>query len=118
MVEVLSAVGRLCLLSVSFIVIFFLTIAAYRLWFHPLAKVPGPRLAAISNVWLAYHVRNGRARELGKHLHSVYGSVVRVGPTEVWFDSEEAFRKIYGSNSPMELSLKLADSMSRNWQGL
>ncbi len=67
----------------------------YRLFFHPLARIPGPKLAAISNIWQAYHVRNGRSCELGKTLHKKYGPVVRVGPKEVWFNSEEAFKEIY-----------------------
>lgn len=72
-----------------------LAIPIYRLTFHPLAQVPGPRAAAISNFWQARHVRDGRARELGKTLHKKYGHVVRVGPNEVWFNSGEAFKNIY-----------------------
>ena len=34
---------------------------------------------------------------LGKTLHKRYGHAVRVGPNEVWFDSAEAFKAIYGS---------------------
>ncbi|CAI4217742.1 unnamed protein product [Parascedosporium putredinis] len=41
----------------------------YRLYLHPLARVPGPRLAVLSNFWQAYYARNGRMRELGKSLH-------------------------------------------------
>lgn len=82
--------------SVAFISVLLVYVAIYRLVFHPLAQIPGPKLAAISNVWLARHVRDGRARELGKTLHEQYGPVVRVGPDEVWFDSEEAFKEIYG----------------------
>jgi hypothetical protein len=72
------------------------TVAIYRLIFHPLARVPGPRAAAISTIWQACHVRDGRSRELGKTLHKKYGPVVRVGPNEVWFNSGEAFKNIYG----------------------
>ena len=70
-------------------------VAVYRLFFHPLASVPGPRLAAVSNVWYAYQVRNGRVFSLGKTLHNKYGPVVRVGPNEVWFDSVDGFDTIY-----------------------
>lgn len=82
------------LTSSSFILIVFIVVG-YRLFLHPLARVPGPRLAAISNVWHAYHVRNGRMLTLGKTLHKRYGPVVRVGPNEVWFDSVDAFKHIY-----------------------
>ena len=76
-----------------------LAVVTYRLLFHPLHQIPGPRLAAVSNIWHAYHARNGQMYRLGKDLHQRYGSVVRVGPNEVWFDSKEAFRAIYGSHS-------------------
>lgn len=73
------------------------TIAVYRIALHPLSGIPGPKLAALSNIWYAYQVRNGRAAILGKTLHRKYGSVVRVGPNEVWFDNREAFDAIYGT---------------------
>ncbi|PTB68156.1 cytochrome P450 [Trichoderma citrinoviride] len=59
------------------------TIVLYRLFLHPLARIPGPKLAAISNIWHAYHARSGRMFELGKRLHREYGEVVRVGPNEL-----------------------------------
>lgn len=71
------------------------SIIVYRLYFHPLARVPGPRFAAVSSFWHAYHARNGRMAHLGKTLHYQYGSAVRVGPNEVWFNSKEAFQAIY-----------------------
>ncbi|KAJ9142437.1 Cytochrome P450 [Pleurostoma richardsiae] len=79
-------------------------IILYRLFLHPLAKVPGPRLAAISNVWQAYQARNGRMLTLAKTLHRMYGHAVRVGPNEVWFDSQEAFKIIYNASSGYEKS--------------
>ncbi|WYZ38225.1 hypothetical protein EsH8_III_000139 [Colletotrichum jinshuiense] len=88
----------LCLILTLLIVI------GYRLLLHPLARAPGPRLAAISNVWYAYHARNGRMLELGKTLHKRYGPVVRVGPNEVWFDSVDAFKHIYRAGSGYEKS--------------
>lgn len=77
-------------------------LSAYRITLHPLARVPGPRLAAISNVWYAYHVRNGHAASLGRTLHKRYGPVVRVGPNEVWFNTPEAFDTIYSMDIPYD----------------
>lgn len=73
------------------------SIAIYRLYFHPLAHVPGPTFAAISSVWHAYNARNGRMAYLGKTLHRRYGPAVRVGPNEVWFNTKEAFHAIYST---------------------
>lgn len=75
-----------------------LTVAAYRLFFHPFSSVPGPRLAAISSVWYAVQIRNGQAVALGKSLHKKYGPVVRVGPNELWFNTKIAFKAIYSTS--------------------
>ncbi|PNY24985.1 Pisatin demethylase [Tolypocladium capitatum] len=79
-------------------------IATYRLFLHPLACVPGPTCAAVSNIWQARNVRNGRMAELAKTLHQQYGEVVRVGPDEVWFNSKEAFNQIYSPGKGYEKS--------------
>jgi hypothetical protein len=92
MVKFLALAGAL---TITVTLVLLLVISLYRLFLHPLAGLPGPRLAAISNIWQARYVRDGRARELGKTLHRKYGSVVRVGPNEVWFSSGAAFREIY-----------------------
>ncbi|KAF7188095.1 Cytochrome P450 monooxygenase [Pseudocercospora fuligena] len=82
----------------------FVTIAIHRLFWDPLRRVPGPRLAAISNVWHAYHVRNGRMMSFGRTLHEKYGPVVRVGPNEVWLNSKDAFSRIYSATQGFEKS--------------
>ncbi|KAJ0114150.1 hypothetical protein J7T55_007984 [Diaporthe amygdali] len=81
--------------SFVFGILLLLAAAGYRLFFHPLSRIPGPRLAAITNCWLAYHVRNGHMLQLGKTLHTKYGPAVRIGPNEVWFNTKDAFRLIY-----------------------
>lgn len=80
-------------IAVCFLVI--LGIASYRTLAHPLAGIPGPKFAALTNIWLAYQVRNGQSAAIGRDLHRKYGCMVRVGPNEVWFDSKDAFRAIY-----------------------
>ncbi|KAL7823123.1 cytochrome P450 [Trichoderma gracile] len=90
------------------------TIVLYRLFLHPLARIPGPKLAAVSNIWHAYHARNGHMFDLGRRLHREYGPLVRVGPNELWFNSTEAFDKIYSSTKGFEKTdFYLATSL--NW---
>ena len=72
-------------------------VTAYRLLLHPLAGVPGPKLAAVSSVWYARHARDGALVLLLPALHAQYGPVVRIRPNEVIFDSPEAFRQIYST---------------------
>ncbi|KAK7986888.1 hypothetical protein PG988_001876 [Apiospora saccharicola] len=92
----------------------------WRLYFHPLSKYPGSRLAAISDIWLAYHSLLGRwpwAVEDGLKKYGIClfqapaprhntsqltvwipGDVVRVAPNELVFGSPQAFADLYGSH--------------------
>jgi hypothetical protein len=54
---------------------YFLLRTIYRLWFHPLSKFPGPKLAAVS------------------HLHEFYYDVIK-GGTYIW--QVEKMHKKYG----------------------
>jgi cytochrome P450 len=72
-----------------------LTRIIYLLHFHPLSQFPGPRLAAISNLWYAYHWFSGRwPWKIENTLHQ-YGSVVRIAPNELAFFTPQAFTDIY-----------------------
>lgn len=96
-----------------------LAVFAYNLWFHPLSSVPGPKLAAASNLWLAYQARNGRLAELGRTLHRQYGEAVRVGPNEVWFNSKAAFKAIYSESIfPGPCEMQRANQHTRCWKRL
>ncbi|KAM0544798.1 hypothetical protein ACHAPJ_011625 [Fusarium lateritium] len=67
----------------------------YRLYFHPLAKFPGPRLAACSQLWFVRAWSSGRYPFLMRQLHDKYGDVVRISHNELSFRSATAFRDIY-----------------------
>ncbi|KAI0965394.1 cytochrome P450 [Xylaria arbuscula] len=56
----------------------------YLLSFHPLAHFPGPRLAAISNIWYAYHRQ--------------YGPVVKIALNELVSFTPQTFKDIYSSH--------------------
>jgi hypothetical protein len=59
----------------------------YLLYFHPLSDVPGPKLAAITDLWKTNAVRQEKFTSMLHHEHTKHGNVVRIGPNEVcaWF---------------------------------
>ncbi|KAF5610197.1 isotrichodermin C-15 hydroxylase (cytochrome P-450 monooxygenase CYP65A1) [Fusarium subglutinans] len=73
--------GLLCLLGA----IWLLNII-YRLFFHPLAKFPGPKLAAVSDPFPKYEL-------IGRNSQ---GDVVRIAPNELSFATVQAYQDIYG----------------------
>ncbi|KAL0573598.1 hypothetical protein V5O48_008357 [Marasmius crinis-equi] len=74
-----------------------LSIFVYRVFFHPLRKFPGPRLAAASTLYEAYYdiIQDGSFLEHLHWLHDVYGPVVRIGPNKLHFATPEAYHDIY-----------------------
>lgn len=67
----------------------------YRLYMHPLSGVPGPRLAACSSLWLAWHTFVGDECTAIFQLHKQYGPVLRVGPNDVDIADGDAVEPIY-----------------------
>ncbi|CAI6094821.1 unnamed protein product [Clonostachys chloroleuca] len=68
----------------------------YRVTFHPLAKVPGPKLYAISQLPYLFHLVRGDWTAVLKDFHDYYGPVVRFAPNDVSFTTDDALKKIYG----------------------
>ncbi|KAM5540760.1 hypothetical protein V8D89_005404 [Ganoderma adspersum] len=73
------------------------SLAAYRLWFAPLARLPGPSICAISRLPLMYYEFTAARRSFIHDLHTKYGPIVRVAPDEVSFATREALKEIYTS---------------------
>ncbi len=61
-----------------------------------LLKVPGPLVAALSNLWLMYQCRRGRRYKAVDELHKKYGKVVRIQPNHVSIADDSAIPIIYG----------------------
>ena len=69
----------------------------YNAFFHPLSKVPGPKINALSRVPYIRHLIKGSTVDNAVDLHKKYGEVVRMSPNEVSFTSgETAWPEIYG----------------------
>ena len=67
--------GSFLLPFVLTFIIYLTSLAVYRLFLHPLAKFPGPKLAALTRYYEAYHdvVRNGQYTFKIAELHKEYG---------------------------------------------
>ncbi|CAD6592292.1 MAG: hypothetical protein ASARMPREDX12_005965 [Alectoria sarmentosa] len=82
----------------------FIVVSIYRVWFHPLAKYPGPWTAKISDFHGAYHNVMGQLHVESARAHKKYGSVVRQGPNKLIFDSVTALHEIYYSKDGVQKS--------------
>ncbi|KAI0391296.1 cytochrome P450 [Xylariaceae sp. FL0594] len=69
----------------------------YRLWLHPLSKVPGPKLAAITYLPEIYHdvIRGGKFFIAIDEMHKKYGPIVRINPDEVHLDDPNMLDTIF-----------------------
>ncbi|KAH8432079.1 cytochrome P450 [Aspergillus melleus] len=72
-------------------------IAVYRLVLHPLAHVPGPKLAAITNAYELYFdvVRGGQYTFEIQRLHQIYGPIVRISPNELHVNEAAFIDELY-----------------------
>ncbi|KAI1116506.1 cytochrome P450 [Nemania sp. NC0429] len=67
-------------------ILYSVAVVVYRLYFHPLAKFPGPKLAAATGWYETYHELKGPGGQFMYQLdklHEEYGPVVRLSPHEV-----------------------------------
>lgn len=89
----------------------------YRLVFHPLARFPGPMLAActevssvkgsriprgmklscMSQLWFITVLTGGRSPFRISEVHEKYGDVVRIAPNELSFRTANSHKDIYGN---------------------
>lgn len=71
-------------------VLWVLSLAIYRACFHPFAKIPGPKLYAITDLPYFYHVSRGAWVRKLQEFHEKYGQVVRFGPKDVSFTTADS----------------------------
>ncbi|KAJ5505705.1 Cytochrome P450 [Penicillium expansum] len=95
-----------------------LYLVVYRLYLSPLAKVPGPKLAALSSWYEAYYdlVSEGHGGQFVfqvKRLHEKHGPIVRVGPNEVHIDDPDYYNEVYSTASPTKPIDKLVQYKHR-----
>ncbi|KAJ5598078.1 elymoclavine monooxygenase [Penicillium hordei] len=88
------------LLVVAFhILVFGLSIIVLRrLCFHSLARIPGPRLAALTDLYAFYFnfIRGDGYSKRFQELHAKYNSpIIRIGPNHVHLNDPEFFEEVF-----------------------
>ncbi|KAM5432645.1 hypothetical protein McanMca71_007380 [Microsporum canis] len=85
---------------VGALVTYYGTLVFYRLFLHPLAHFPGPRLAAISRWYEAFYdvVLGGQYTSKIAELHKIYGPIIRISPYELHVIDPAFFETLYRSD--------------------
>ncbi len=84
-------------LGAGAVALYFVSLAIYRLYFSPISRFPGPKLAALSNWYEFYYdvVKQGSFTWHIKELHKKYGPIVRITPTELHIDDPDYYDALY-----------------------
>lgn len=99
--QIVSSPGR-ALPAVA--VCFFLGIVGYvvyQVYFHPLARFPGPFLASVTDLWQVNQFLSLRQPYNLTDLHAKYGQFVRYGPDKLSVTAEDAIPSIYQKGGRM-----------------
>ena len=82
-------------LALSLYVCYVFAVIVYRVFFSPLASLPGPWYAAVSDFWITTHVVRMRQCRAVQDLFERFGPVVRIGPNKVVFCDVTSMRSVY-----------------------
>ncbi|KAL4935415.1 hypothetical protein BDV06DRAFT_228854 [Aspergillus oleicola] len=89
------------LLVGSITLLYNVILTLYRLYFSPLAKFPGSRLAAATG-WYEFYFdywKSGRYIFEIERMHKVYGPIIRINPDELSIHDPDFYNEIYVTES-------------------
>ncbi|KAE8138900.1 cytochrome P450 [Aspergillus pseudotamarii] len=78
------------------VTVYLVSNAVYNIFFHPLARYPGPVSHAVSRVPYFIRVFKGTLPFDMLDLHKRYGDIVRIAPDELAFSHPDAWKDILG----------------------
>ncbi|WPB07075.1 uncharacterized protein RHO25_011735 [Cercospora beticola] len=91
--------------SVSLLLVWATQRMFYRLYFHPLAGFPGPRIAAFTRAYEFYYdvFLSGDYTFAIKEMHQRYGPIIRISPHELHIHDPDFEDELYtGASKPRE----------------
>ncbi|KAI9767291.1 MAG: hypothetical protein M1839_004535 [Geoglossum umbratile] len=92
---------QLLVTGVAASILYILVLAVYRLYFSPIAKFPGPKLAALT-LWYEFYydvIMRGRYTWKIWELHQEYGPIVRINPYELHISDPDYYDELYSGPS-------------------
>ncbi|OJJ87319.1 cytochrome P450 [Aspergillus glaucus CBS 516.65] len=84
--------------------LYFFGCAIWNIYYHPLQKIPGPKLWIAFPIFRHISLVRGQLETDIKAFHGKYGKVVRFSTAEVSFITAKAWREIYNDLPKAELS--------------
>ncbi|OQU97967.1 hypothetical protein CLAIMM_03817 [Cladophialophora immunda] len=118
-----DVIPLLIVLFLGSALLYTLSLVIYRLYFHPLAKYPGPFWAKVTNWYSVYHAAVGDRHLQIYWAHQKYvnkafayriGKFVRVAPNLVTINDPAAIKDIYGVNQNVRKSVFYEASIAHN----
>ncbi|KAI9651889.1 MAG: hypothetical protein M1831_007511 [Alyxoria varia] len=93
-------------LGLGVLILYCFCLCTYRVYFHPLAAVPGPKLAALTQWVEVYYEcfkkhpggRGGQFMFAYRHWHVKYGPIVRISPNEVHIQDAPFYETLYSQS--------------------
>ncbi|KAH6887527.1 cytochrome P450 [Thelonectria olida] len=85
--------------------LYYASLTIYNLYFHPLSKYPGPKLASVSNLWYVKAWMSGRYPFTIQQAHHKYGDVIRISPNELSFVARKIVKSKFYDTGEKHLDL-------------
>ncbi|KAI4264336.1 MAG: hypothetical protein L6R42_000547 [Xanthoria sp. 1 TBL-2021] len=95
----------LAAIAVGLFSLYLAGLAIYRLYLSPLAKFPGPKLAALTQWVETYHeLKNpgGQFIWVYQKWHEQYGPIIRINPTELHIQDSDFYETLYSGTRPAD----------------
>ncbi|QSZ33222.1 hypothetical protein DSL72_002810 [Monilinia vaccinii-corymbosi] len=92
----ISQINVVAILGTS-ILVYCIVGVLYRLYFHPLSRFPGPKLAAATLCLEFYHdcIQSGQYFIKIAQWHEQYGPIIRIGPNEIHINDPEYYDTLF-----------------------
>ncbi|KAK7753186.1 hypothetical protein SLS62_004919 [Diatrype stigma] len=92
--EVLSSMLSWQSITVT-IVLYYVTLALYRLYLHPLSRFPGPKLAAVTRLYEGYYDLYHSGQYTLKIAEPLNSPIIRISPYELHVNDAAFFDTLY-----------------------